>query len=86
MHCRIWCSELVVLAVVVWGWDASCVHCGSFIIRMYACMFVKLRHLVRDGCICYIERCLVVYCVSESDFVRRAFAYLCLRVINTCEW
>ena len=26
-HCRIWCSALVVLAVVVWSWDASCVHC-----------------------------------------------------------
>ena len=21
MHCRIWCSSLVVMAVVVWSWD-----------------------------------------------------------------
>jgi len=30
VHCRIWCSALVVLAVVVWSWDASCVHCESY--------------------------------------------------------
>jgi len=30
VHCRIWCSALVVLAVVVWSWDASCVHCDSY--------------------------------------------------------
>jgi len=24
---RIWCSVLVVLAVVVWSWVVSCVHC-----------------------------------------------------------
>ena len=29
VHCRIWCSALVVMAVVVWSWDASCVHCES---------------------------------------------------------
>ena len=27
MYNRIWCSALVVLAVVVWSWAASCVHC-----------------------------------------------------------
>ena len=27
VHCRIWCSALVVMAVFVWSWDASCVHC-----------------------------------------------------------
>ena len=27
MHCRIWCSALLVKAVVVRSWDASCVHC-----------------------------------------------------------
>jgi hypothetical protein len=48
-------------------------------------MFVKLRHFLRDGYICYIEGCLVVYPVSESDFVRRAVAYPRLRVTNTCE-
>ena len=26
MHCRIWCSALVVMAVDVRSWDASCVH------------------------------------------------------------
>jgi hypothetical protein len=26
VHCRIWCSALVVMAVVVWSWEASCVH------------------------------------------------------------
>ena len=25
-----WCSALVVMAVVVWCWDASCVHCESY--------------------------------------------------------
>ena len=27
VNCRIWCSALVVMAVVVWSWDASCVNC-----------------------------------------------------------
>ena len=27
VHCRIWCSALLVMAVVVWSWDVSCVHC-----------------------------------------------------------
>ena len=30
VHCRIWCSALVVMAVVVWSWDASCVHCEDY--------------------------------------------------------
>ena len=30
VHCRIWCSVLVVMAVVVWSWDASCVHCEGY--------------------------------------------------------
>ena len=30
VHCRIWCSALVVMVVVVWSWDASCVHCESY--------------------------------------------------------
>ena len=33
VHCRIWCSALVVMAVVVWSWDASCVHCESYCSR-----------------------------------------------------
>ena len=27
MYYRIWCSALVVLAMVVWSWDVSYVHC-----------------------------------------------------------
>ena len=27
----IWCSELVVLAVVVWSWVVSCVHCVKIV-------------------------------------------------------
>ena len=30
VYCRIWCSALVVMAVVVWSWDAICVHCKSY--------------------------------------------------------
>ena len=30
MHCLTWCSALVVMAVVVWSWDASCVHCEGY--------------------------------------------------------
>ena len=30
MHCRIWCSALVVMAVAVWSWDASCMHCEGY--------------------------------------------------------
>ena len=26
----IWCSALVVMTVVVWSWDTSCVHCESY--------------------------------------------------------
>ena len=37
VHCRIWCSALVVMAVVVWSWDASCVHCESH------CLIVNIR-------------------------------------------
>jgi hypothetical protein len=37
-----------------------------------------------NGCICYIEGCLVVYSVTESHFVRRIVAYVSLCVINTC--
>jgi len=29
----IWCSALVVLAVVVWSWVVSCVHCVKVIVR-----------------------------------------------------
>jgi len=30
VHCRIWCSALFVMAVVLWSWDASCVHCEVY--------------------------------------------------------
>ena len=30
MHCRLWCSALVVMAVVVWSLYASSVHCESY--------------------------------------------------------
>ena len=33
MYNCVWCSALVVLAVVVWSWDASCVHCVKVIVR-----------------------------------------------------
>ena len=34
MYYSIWCSALVVLAVVVWSWDASCVHCVKVAVRL----------------------------------------------------
>ena len=30
MHCRKWCSALVVMAGAVYGWDASCKHCEGY--------------------------------------------------------
>jgi len=30
----IWCSALVVLAVVVWSWVISCVHCVKVTVRL----------------------------------------------------
>jgi len=41
VHCRVWCSALVVMAVVVWSWDASCVHCEGY------CSTVSVHTLVR---------------------------------------
>ena len=51
MHCRIWCSALFVMAVVVWSWDASCVHCESnskfhtFMVRSQnsSCLSVRME-------------------------------------------
>ena len=34
MYNRIWCSALVMLAVVVWSWAASCVHCVKGTVRL----------------------------------------------------
>ena len=42
-----------------------------------------LGDILRDGCICCSVGCIVVYSVSEYDFVRRMVVYVCLRVINT---
>jgi len=33
VHYCIWCSALVVLAVVVWSWVISCVHCVKVTVR-----------------------------------------------------
>ena len=34
VYYRILCSALVVLAVIVWNWVASCVHCVKFTVRL----------------------------------------------------
>jgi hypothetical protein len=34
----------------------------------------------------YIDSCLVVCTVSETDLIRRTAACGCLRVINNCDW
>jgi hypothetical protein len=44
-----------------------------------------LRPFLKDDSTCYIEGCLVIYSVSEFDFVRRVAAYVCLCVINICD-
>ena len=33
MYYRMWCSARVVLAVIVWSWVASCVHCVEVTVR-----------------------------------------------------
>ena len=33
MYCCIWCSALVVMAVVMWSWATSCVHCVKVTVR-----------------------------------------------------
>ena len=38
MHYRIWCSALFVMAVVVWSWDANCVHCESYCSTVSNCV------------------------------------------------
>jgi len=50
-------------------------------------MFVKLcvTFYVMDVSVTLKEGCLVVYSVSESDFIYRVVAYMCLRVSNTCD-
>jgi hypothetical protein len=34
VYYRIWCSALVVLAVVVWSWVVCCVHCVKVTVRL----------------------------------------------------
>jgi len=34
VYYRIWCSALAVLDLVVWSWDASCVHCVKVTVRL----------------------------------------------------
>jgi len=46
MYYRIWCSELVVLAVLVWSWVASCVHCVKVTVRQSNSNF----HTVHTAC------------------------------------
>jgi len=50
-------------------------------------MFVKLCVTFYEMAVSVTlkEGCLVIYSVSESDFVCRVFAYMCLRVSNTCD-
>ena len=44
MHCRIRCSALVVMAVVVWSWDASCVHCErTFTVHTDKSLIINIR-------------------------------------------
>ena len=40
--------------------------------------------VLRNGCYLYIEGCLVDNTVSDTVFIRRTVACVCLRMINTC--
>jgi len=46
VYYHIWCSALVVLAVVVWSWVASCVHCVKVTVRLSNSNF----HTVHTAC------------------------------------
>ena len=35
MYYCMWCSALVVLAMVVWSWNASCVHCVKVTVTLF---------------------------------------------------
>jgi len=44
VHCRIWCTALVVMAVVVCSWDANCVHCEGYFTVHTACIPAPHNH------------------------------------------
>ena len=75
VHCRIWCSALVVLAVVVWSWFAPRAHSkstGKSPLRG-AWPEILFKVLVRG--FCYIimsitKRCLLLS-YDNSKFIRR---------------
>ena len=49
MYYRIWCSALVVLTVVVWSWDVSCVHCeGEGASEMFLFQILNPHEVTRD--------------------------------------
>jgi len=45
VHCRLWCSALLVMAVVVWSWDVSCVH-SAHSLRPSSTQYVAVHTLV----------------------------------------
>ena len=50
---RIWCSALVVLAVVVCSWDASCVHCVKVVVSSIStCFRHHYAHLHENKTVC----------------------------------
>jgi len=60
VHCRIWCSALVVMAVVMWSWNASCVHCESYCSTV-SCWFLSLHPIIRLCCVWLIHHCIFIY-------------------------
>ena len=42
MYYCIWCSALVVLAVVVWSWVVNCVHCVKGTVRTVTLYIYKV--------------------------------------------
>ena len=60
VHYRIWCSALVVLAVVVWSWNASCVHCVKVTVRL-----CTVWRLLFDCALCE-GYCSTVHCVRVT--------------------
>jgi len=48
MYYCIWFSALVVLAVVMWSWDASCVHCVKVTVRFKSNSNLHTVHTAYD--------------------------------------
>ena len=79
MHCRMWCSALIVLAVVVWSWAASCVNCESY------CSNSNFHSAQRDqergfevgfaggadGCSRFVLWSYALYDHRTNDYIRR---------------